>query len=138
MSTFRNCDFFYQPDYRFSDDNCPVLIEGAEAIETLCPVSKLTGHRVNALTLLGMVTDSNARLLDNILQVLPSVQELDVPDDVKIDMLVPSDYGSFAERDAVIKRLADVSDVLFQSVSKSDDSIKFDAGDQPSDVVDNV
>lgn len=138
MSTFRNCDFSYLPDYRFSDDNCPVLIEGVESIETLCPVSSLTGHRTNALTLLGMVTDSNARLLDNILQVLPSVQELDVPDDVKIDMLVPSDYGSFAERDAVVKRLADVSDVLFRSVPKSDASIKFDAGDQPSDVIDNV
>lgn len=138
MSTFRNCDFLYNPDFRFSDDNCPVLIEGAECIETLCPVSSLTGHRTNALTLLGMVTDSNARLLDNILQVLPSVQELNVPDDVKIDMLVPSDYGSFAERDAVLKRLADVSDVLFRSASKSEDSIKFDAGDSPSDVVDHV
>lgn len=136
--SFRNCDFGYININRFSDEGVPVLIEGAEAIETLCPVSKLTGHRTNALTLLGMVTDSNARLLDNILQVLPSVQEMDVPDDVKIDMLVPSDYGSFAERDSIVRRLADISDVLFKSVSKSDDSIKFDAGDSPSDVVDNV
>lgn len=138
MSTFRNCDFSFVNNHRFSDDGIPFLIEGLESIETLCPVSKLTGHRTNALTLLGMVTDSNARLLDNILQVLPSVQEIDAPDDVKVDMLVPSDYGSFAERDAVVKRLADISDVLFQTVPKSDDSIKFDSGDSPSDVVDNV
>lgn len=138
MSLFRNCDFSYVNEHRFCDDGVPVLIDGAEAIETLCPVSKLTGHRTNALTLLGMVTDSNARLLDSILQVLPSVQEMNVSDDVKIDMLVPSDYGSFAERDSVVRRLADISDVLFKNLPKSDDSIKFDAGDQPSDIVDNV
>lgn len=137
MSTFRNCKFGYINDFRLSDNGLPPIIEGLEAIETLCPVSKLTGHRTNALTLLGMVTDSNARLLDNILQVLPSVQEMDVPDDVKIDMLVPSDYGSFAERDSVVRRLADISDVLFQSVPKKD-SIEFKPDDSPADVVDNV
>lgn len=137
MSSFRNCNFDFVPSIRFYDDDIPFLIEGVEAIETLCPVSKLTGHRTNALTLLGMVTDSNARLLDSILQVLPSVQEMDVSDDVKIDMLVPSDFGSFAERDAYVKRLADISDVLFKSVPKKD-SIEFKPEDSPSDVVDKV
>lgn len=115
MGTFRNCYYGFEP--KRVEEKAPVMIDGVEAINTLCPVSKLTGHRTNPLTLLGMVSDGNARLLDNILQVLPEVKQMDAPDDVKIDMLVPSDLGSFAERDAMISRLADVADILFEKPS---------------------
>ena len=96
-------------------DNEPRLIDGVEIIDTICPISKLTGHRTNPLTLLGAVTDGNARLLQAVLTELPAVQsDPRVSDDDKLDFLVSRlDTGTFADMDAVRDALASISDSLF-------------------------
>ena len=97
------------------DKDVPSLIDGVEILDTICPVSKLTGHRTNPLTLLGAVTDGNARLLQAVLAELPAVQsDPRVSDDDKLDMLVSRlDTGTFADMDAVRDALASISDSLF-------------------------
>jgi hypothetical protein len=97
------------------DDNEPRLIDGVEILDTICPVSKLTGHRTNPLTLLGAVTDGNSRLLQAVLAELPAVQtDPSVTDEDKLDLLVSRlDTGTFADMDAVRDALASISDSLF-------------------------
>lgn len=107
----------------------PAILEGREALETLCPVSSLTGHRMNPIQLLGMVTPSNERLVGSILQELPVVQQMDAPDSVKIEQLVPAEFGTFAERDAVIQNLSSIADVLFKKPESSDSKIEFSPSD---------
>lgn len=93
----------------------PSLIDGVEILDTICPVSKLTGHRTNPLTLLGAVTDGNARLLQAVLAELPAVQsDPRVSDEDKLDLLVSRlDTGTFADMDVVRDALASISDSLF-------------------------
>lgn len=97
------------------DKDVPSLIDGVEIFDTICPVSKLTGHRTNPLTLLGAVTDGNARLLQAVLAELPAVQsDPRVSDEDKLDMLVSRlDTVTFADMDAVRDALASISDSLF-------------------------
>lgn len=96
------------------------ILEGSADIDTLCPVSKLTGHRTNPLTLLGMALgDKQSRLLDKLLQELPTVQSMDVSDADKIDMLASRlASGSLAEHDALVDSLSSVADTLFPADSK--------------------
>lgn len=98
-----------------NDDSEPRLIDGVEILDTICPVSRLTGHRTNPLTLLGAVTDGNARLLQSVLAELPAVKsDPRVSDDDKLDLLVSRlDTGTFADMDAVRDALASISDSLF-------------------------
>lgn len=53
----------------------PTVIEGVEAYMTLCPVSKLTGHRENPLSLLKtLATDpQKSRLLNEVVQDVSSL-----------------------------------------------------------------
>ena len=44
------------------------VLEGAEIYDTICPVSKLTGHRMSVFKLLGKLTGAKADLLNAVLQ----------------------------------------------------------------------
>lgn len=96
-------------------DSVPRLIDGVDILDTICPISKLTGHRTNPLTLLGAVSDGNARLLQAVLTELPSVQsDPRVSDEDRLDTLVSRlDTGTFADMDLVREALASISDSLF-------------------------
>ena len=116
----------------------PKVLVGAEVYETLCPINPLTGHRENPLTILQKaLSPNNQRLLDQVLCELPSIQEMDVSDDVKLEMLFSRlDTGTFAERDQVMKQLDKVSSVLFpdnpeQQNAVKDSVINFDSSDNP-------
>lgn len=102
------------------------IIEGAVDIDTLCPVSKLTGHRTNPLTLLGIALgDKQSRLLDKLLQELPTVQSMDVSDEDKISLLASRlSTGSLAEHDALVDSLASVADTLFSDSSRDDKAVQ--------------
>lgn len=117
----------------------PVAIEGAAEFETLCPVSKVTGHRANPLTLLKLaLSDKNSRLLDAILQEVPTVQQLQgVDDDTKLDLLASRlATGTLAEHDQLVSQLEKVADLLFPKTpdlakAVSDQAIVFDESDVP-------
>lgn len=117
----------------------PVVIEGVSEIETLCPVSNVTGHRANPLTLLQLaLSDKNSRLLHSLLQELPVVQQMQgVDDDTKLDLLASRlATGSLAEHDQLVSQLEKVTDVLFPKSPElvkaaSEQAIKFDNSDVP-------
>lgn len=118
----------------------PIAIEGALEFETLCPVSNVTGHRANPLTLLKLaLSDKNSRLLDVILQELPTVQQMTgVDDDMKLELLASRlSTGTLAEQDQLVSQLQKVADVLFPQAPElakaaSEEAIKFEISDVPS------
>lgn len=118
----------------------PPLIEGATEYETLCPVSKVTGHRANPLTLLQLaLSEKNSRLLNSILQEIPSLPSDKNLSDEDMIRLLPSvrTVGTQAEQDNLVRELMQVADVLFpdnkevQQNVVDNQQIKFDSNDNP-------
>ena len=94
----------------------PAILEGATEYETLCPVSKVTGHRANPLTLLQLaLSEKNSRLLNSILQEIPSIpSDSNLSDEDKIRLLpTVRTVGTQAEQDNLVRELMQVADVLF-------------------------
>lgn len=118
----------------------PSLIDGATEYETLCPISKVTGHRANPLTLLKLaLSEKNSRLLNSILQEVPSIpSDKNLSDEDKIRLL-PSvrTVGTQAEQDNLVRELMNVADVLFsdnkdvQQTVVDNQQIKFESNDNP-------
>lgn len=95
---------------------CPRICEGQMEVDTLCPLSELTGHRTPILSLLHMaLSDKNARLLETLLQELPVVRQMEgVSDEDKIALLASRfGTGTLAENDRFLAQLSSVADVLF-------------------------
>lgn len=130
---------FEASDLRVVDS--PVLIEGKQEYETLCPVNPLTGHRDSPITILRYaLTDKNKGLLEKVLQELPTIKQMDVSDEIKLDTLVSAlDIHSQTDRDIVAKELLSISEVLLdKGAIESPDSvdkgtIDFANTDSPSD-----
>ena len=121
------------------DPDAPVLIQGLQEYETLCPTNPLTGHRDSAINVLRYaLTDKNAGLLDAVLQELPTIKQMDVSDDVKLDTLVSAlDVRYPAEQDIVRSELMKIADVLFDKglIDKPLDDgtkIEFNKDDNPN------
>lgn len=118
----------------------PPLLEGGTEFETLCPVSKVTGHRANPLTLLQFaLSEKNSRLLGSILQEIPSLPvDRSLSDEDKIRLL-PSvrTVGTQSEQDNLVRELMNVADVLFpdnkdlQQNVVENQQIKFESNDNP-------
>lgn len=131
--------FNYTPDVQDSL-GFPPIIEGATEYETLCPISKVTGHRANPLTLLKLaLSEKNSRLLGTILQELPSIpSDKNLSDEDKIRLL-PSvrTVGTQAEQDNLVRELMQVADFLFpdnkelQQAVVDNPQIKFESNDNP-------
>lgn len=98
----------------------PRIVEGVEVIDTLLPVSKLTGRREDPLTLLKSQFSKDSRLLDSLLQELPTIpSDPNLSDADKVQLLAGKfDQGTPADNDAFVSRLMEVSDVLFPAQSK--------------------
>lgn len=119
----------------FSD--APVVIEGFQEIETLCPISHLTGKRENPLSLLAKITDAGkASMLANILQELPTDNsDFRMSDSDRISVLAERlSTGVPAEDERFRARLESIADVLFykpavQSEVEDSNSIEFNAND---------
>ena len=128
-----------EPSFMVLDDNAPVLIQGIQEYDTLCPVNPLTGHRDSILKCLTMaLSDANKGLVDNLLLELPTIKQMDCSDEVKIDTLVSSlDVLAPADRDLVADALMKISEPLLHSGKKiepivDNGSIDFNKGDNPS------
>lgn len=121
--------------------NAPVLLEGKQEYETLCPVNPLTGHRDSPIMILRYaLTDKNKGLLEKVLQELPTIKQMDVSDDIKLDTLVSAlDIQSQTDRDIVAKELLSVSDILLDkgvidsSESVQNENINFANTESPQD-----
>lgn len=115
---------------------CPILIDGADVYDILCPPSSLTGNRNNPLDLLRMVLpDKENRFLNQILQEIPTVSsDPNLSDEDRISTLTYRlASGTPAEDEIVMHSLMKVADVLFPH-SSSDDNLTDKIGFSPSDV----
>lgn len=104
----------------------PKVIEGAELIDAVCPVSKFTGKRCNPLSLLGMLTGAKAEVLNSILQELPVVRsDSRLTDEDRINFIVERcSTGTPAEDALMAERLMKDIDALGLRGSAVEDSIK--------------
>lgn len=98
-----------------------VVIDGAQVIHTLCPVSKLTGLPMDiASAIRTALNDPKLNsLVMSIMQTLPSIpSDSRLTDDDKLDFVINHvDIGTPAETDRVREVLMKVTDVLFPQQS---------------------
>lgn len=118
----------------------PHVIEGADVIDTLCPVSKETGQRENALGLLNKVLDPRHQYLaESILQTVPTINEPQgISDDDALDLMVSRfDQGSAYDNQLLRDRLSKSLDVLLPGRSDQvrEGTIKFSPDDSPKEDV---
>lgn len=96
-----------------------VVIDGAELIHTLCPVSKLTGLPMDLASAIRMALNDPKlnSLAMQVMQTLPAIpSDSRVSDEDKLDFIVNHmDIGTPAETDRVRDALMKVTDVLFNS-----------------------
>lgn len=121
-----------KPDWLPDVSHLPEVIEGEEIYDTLCPVSKETCLRENALSLLTKVLDPrHATLLDAVLQEVPKMQEnQNISDDDALDMLVSRfDQGTLYENQELRERLSRSLDVLLPKRSVEEKAIEFNESD---------
>lgn len=114
----------------------PHVLEGADVLDTLCPVSAETGQRENALSLLNKVLDPRHQYLaDSILQTIPSINDPQgISDDDALDMIVSRfDQGSQYDNQLLRDNLAKTLDVLLPGRENAvrEGTIKFDKEDDP-------
>lgn len=129
IERFDNDDLDFVNPLSPTDEDVPHLIDGAQELETLLPVSKLTGRRADVLEVLTLAFNKDSRLLDALLQELPTIQsDPNISDSDKVRMLAGRfDQGTRADNDALIERLMSVSDVLFPLQAEQAERIVFDA-----------
>ena len=118
------------------EDTNPVVLEGAEVFDILCPVSKLTGHRENPLSLISRVlTPDKSRALQLALQEIPADPQegSNMSDDDYLNMLVPRLSSGSPSEDAMVReRLASMIDILRpDQVQPSGEQIQFESSDVP-------
>lgn len=119
----------------FSD--APIVIEGSQEIEALCPISHLTGKRENPLSLLAKITDAGkASMLAGMLQHLPADNsDSRMSDSDRISVLAERlSTGVPAEDERFRARLESIADVLFykpavQSEVENSKTIEFNSDD---------
>lgn len=106
----------------------PVVIEGADIIEALCPVSEFTGKRTSIIDVLSMsgLDPAKQALLGRVLQELPvDASSRGMSDEDLLNMVVPRlASGTPSEDDAIRLSLSRVvSDLRTQipSVASADD-----------------
>lgn len=122
-----------EPKWLPNVDHLPRLVDGVELLDTLCPISKETGVRENALSLLTKVLDPKHQFLaEQILQVVPGVQEQQgISDDDALDMIVSRfDQGTPYENDQLRDRISRTLDVLIPpQKDPKEGTIQFDEKD---------
>lgn len=118
------------------EDLNPCVIEGAEVFDILCPVSKLTGHRENPLSLMSKVlTPDKSRALQLALQEIPSEtpEGTKLSDNDYLDMLIPRLSSGSPSEDAMIRdRLMSMIDVIRPDSVAKEGVIDFKPEDVPA------
>lgn len=108
-----HCDSFIPAE---SLNESPIVIEGADVYDIMCPSSSLTGNRSNPLDLLRVaLPDKDYRFLNQILQEVPSISsDPSLSDEDRINLLTYRlSSGTPAEDEIVMHQLMKVADVLF-------------------------
>lgn len=115
------------------------VIEGADILDVVCPVSKFTGHRESPLKLLGKLSGAKSDLLNSVLQELPVIaSDSRLTDADRVDMVVQRlSTGTPAEDSLMAERIMNDIDALGLSsksaqISSDPDKIAFDVSDSPS------
>lgn len=124
-----------------SASHLPKVIEGLDVLDTVSPISKETGQRENALSLLTKVLDPKYHsLMDSIMQNIPAVNERpDIDDESALDMLVDFNrFGTPYERDLVHDRLISTLDVLLPKREQQKAAIQFSPEDAPHEKGDQI
>ena len=126
-------------DVLYPSTDYPLVLDGAKEIETLLPVSKFTGKREDTLSLLYSVLDKDSRLVDRILQEIPTIQsDPNISDSDRLQVLAYRlTNGTLYEQDKLVDKLAKVSDMLFPEQTKEVEKQVVDAAKQEG-VVANV
>lgn len=126
---------------RAIDKDAPIVFEGAEVLDALCPVSSLTGNRMSIYEAVQMVGNEKfSRAIDALLPEIPALaNDSRLSDDDRVSMLMSRlDTGLPSENDEYRGYLAKIIDDFKFDVEKasvkSDDSIKFNADDAPSNL----
>lgn len=116
----------------------PDIIEGAELYDSVCPVSKLTGKRVNPLTLIGLISGAKADVLNALLLELPVLRsDSRLSDEDRVNFLVSRlSSGSPAEDAIMAEKLMNDLDALGLSQKQvdavqKDSTISFSPNDSP-------
>lgn len=114
------------------------VIEGKELYETVCPVSKFTGHRESPFKLLGKLTGAKADLLNAVLQEIPSLaSDPRLSDEDRVNAVVDRlSTGTPAEDSLMAERIMNDIDALGlrgNSVEQAKPTIDFKPADS-SDV----
>lgn len=132
---FQNSVTDYQSYYE-----APVLLQGVEEYNILCPVSPKTGHRMNIIDLLSSsLSDKHQRLLGQILQEVPTIRSMDVSDDDKLNLLASRfATGTPAENDKLRQDLESVVSVLFPEKSDVQKQVIDFTDTSTKDVVENT
>lgn len=112
------------------------VIEGKELYETVCPVSKFTGHRESPFKLLGKLTGAKADLLNAVLQEIPSLaSDPRLSDEDRVNTVVGRlSTGTPAEDSLMAERLMNDIDALGlrgNSVEQAKETIDFKPADSP-------
>lgn len=121
------------------DDIFPVVIQGVEAYDVLCPVSKFTGHRENPLKLLRSLTldPARSRALEMFMQEIPTIaSDPRLSDTDRVSLMMDRlSTGTPSEDERYRQMLEQVVEPLFAKQSdtdiSSDKTIRFDADSAP-------
>lgn len=116
---------FEKPDVKefVPQSDAPVVIEGAEIINRLCPVNPLTGKRQNVVeTLMSLESNPEMRYaLGKILQDLPTIKsDPNLDDEGRIMLLTERlSTGTPSEDEINAERISEIADTLFRGAPQA-------------------
>lgn len=102
--------------------DAPKVVDGIQVINTLTPVSKLTGKRESIMSVLTKVGNdpAKARLIQPLIQELPTVRSMKGTDEDRVSVLMSRlDTGQPVEDAAFAKSLMSMTDILFKDIPQS-------------------
>lgn len=115
----------------------PAVLDGVSVLNTITPVSKLTGKRESIMSVLSKVGNdpAKARLIQPLIQELQTVRSMRGTDEDRTAVLAQRlATGTQIEDDAFRSVLGSMSDILFKDIPDSrkqvvqKETIEFDGG----------
>lgn len=135
LSRSRNCDsknLAKLPNTLNVKSSAPAVIEGADVLDAVCPVSSLTGNRMSIYEAMQMVgNEKYSRAIEQLLPEVPTIMsDPRLTDDDRVDLMVSRlATGSASEDARVREQLASiVSDFSAAAQSAVEDTSQVDVG----------
>lgn len=114
LSRSRNCDknnLAVMPKSLELKSAAPAVIEGAEALDAICPVSSVTGNRMSIYEAMQMVgNEKYSRAIDALLPDIPTIMsDSRLSDDDRVDLMVSRlNTGSVTEDSRMREQLSTI------------------------------